>query len=94
MVSRMEELRAELTSGHWKGAEGSKSSLPWKPGDTPREVVRERLNDHERLGRMEERGEIKLSSGRIPDAFWEMPRPEDPEGEVMQALLDERESSR
>jgi hypothetical protein len=43
---------------------------------------------------MEERGEIKLGSGKIPDDFWGMPRPEDPEGEVMQALLDERESAR
>lgn len=94
MVSRMEELRAELASGHWKVAEGSKPPIPWKPGDTPREVVRERLSDGERLRHMEERGEIELGSGKIPDAFWEMPRPEDPEGEVMQALLDERESSR
>lgn len=43
---------------------------------------------------MEERGEIKLGSGTIPDSFWDLPTPEDPEGEVMQALLDERESSR
>ena len=43
---------------------------------------------------MQERGLIKLGSGKIPDAFWDMPRPEDPEGEVMRALLDERESSR
>ena len=43
---------------------------------------------------MAKRGEIKLCSGEIPATFWEMPRPDDPDGEVMQALLDERESSR
>lgn len=63
-------------------------------GYLPREGIKERLDDHERLRQMEERGEIKLGSGKIPDDFWEMPRPEDPEGEVMQALLDERESAR
>ena len=94
MVSRIEELRAELTSGRGKESEQSKSALPRRSDDTPREVVRERLTDRERRARMEEKGEIKLGSGEIPDAFWKMPRPEDPEGEVMQALLDERESSR
>jgi len=52
------------------------------------------LDDRERLQRMANRGEIKLGSGKIPATFWEMPRPDDPNGEVMRALLDERESSR
>jgi len=43
---------------------------------------------------MADRGEIKLGSGKIPNTFWSMPRPDDPDGEVMRALLDERESSR
>jgi hypothetical protein len=91
MVSRMMELRAELTSR--RRQEGDRPA-PQNSGDTPREILRKRLSDRERLEEMERRGLLKLGSGKIPDAFWEMPRPEDSEGEVMQALLDERESSR
>jgi hypothetical protein len=42
---------------------------------------------------MEEKGEIKLGSGKIPAGFWTKSRPADPEGEIRAALLDERESS-
>ena len=96
-ASRMEELKAELSSARRKVSRTSEGKLgpqPRRTGDTPREIVRERLDDHDRLARMAERGEIKLGSGRIPADFWTMARPEDPSGEVMQALLDERESSR
>ena len=93
----MEELKAELSSARRKdsrASEGKQGPRPGRVGDTPREIIRERLDDHDRLARMAERGEIKLGSGRIPADFWTMARPEDPRGEVMQALLDERESSR
>ncbi len=83
-------MRAEIGSA----GRGARAAPARRMGDTPREAVRQRLEDRERLIRMHERGEIKLGSGTVPDAFWDMPRPEDPEGEVMQALLDERESSR
>jgi hypothetical protein len=93
MVSRMEKLRAELTSGRSNETERSKpNTRPTGSGDTPREVVIERLNDRERLARMAERGEIKLGSGKVPDDFWMKPRPADPKGEVLSALLDQRES--
>lgn len=92
MVSRIEELRAELTSAHHGEA---RQDRPYtrgrRAGDTPREVVKERLDDRERLTHMEERGEIKLGSGRIPDDFWTKPRPADPDGETRAALLDLRE---
>jgi prevent-host-death family protein len=48
----------------------------------------------ERLQRLEAEGLIKLGTGRIPDDFWEMPRPNDPEGLVLKALLEEREEGR
>lgn len=88
----MKELRAELTARS-DGPERGRLGLR-KAGDTPKEAIRQRLDDRDRLQRMQERGEIKLGTGTIPDDFWGMPRPEDPEGEVMQALLDERDSSR
>lgn len=90
MITRIKDLGAELT--RHKG--GGDPSVPRERGDTPKETLKAHLGNRERLLRMEERGEVKLGSGSIPEAFWTMPRPEDPEGEVMQALLDERESSR
>lgn len=89
-MNRITELRSEAGPA----GRGNPRNKMRNPGDTPRETVRQRLDDRERLQRMAERGEIKLGSGKIPAMFWEMPRPDDPNGEVMQALLDERESSR
>ncbi len=48
----------------------------------------------ETLATMEKKGLIKLGSGRLPKDFWSMPRPDDPEGLVLQALLEEREAGR
>jgi prevent-host-death family protein len=44
----------------------------------------------ESLTRMEKRGLIKLGSGRLPKKFWTLPRPQDPTGLVLKALLNER----
>ncbi|MBA2427747.1 MAG: type II toxin-antitoxin system prevent-host-death family antitoxin [Actinobacteria bacterium] len=55
------------------------------------------IRDHEagagwaRLSAMERRGEISLGSGRLPDEFWDLPRPNDPTGSVREALIEERE---
>jgi prevent-host-death family protein len=46
------------------------------------------------IGIMEKRGLIKLGSGKLPKNFWSMPRPADPEGMVLKALLEEREGGR
>jgi len=48
----------------------------------------------ESLTRMEKQGLIKLGSGKLPKDFWTMPRPEDPHGLVLKALLQEREEGR
>lgn len=44
-----------------------------------------------RLRMLEQAGEIRLGSGRIPESFWTLPRVEDPKGEVRSALMEERE---
>jgi len=72
------------------------------PGQTRRSVLRWELNtaedvtlsddpERERLLDMARRGEMVLGSGTMPDGFWEMPRPEDPEGAMRQALIEGRE---
>jgi len=48
----------------------------------------------ESMIRMEKQGLLKLGSGKLPKDFWSMPRPEDPNGLVLKALLEERESGR
>ena len=46
------------------------------------------------LQKMEKQGLIKLGSGRLPSDFWTRPRAKDPQGLVLQALLEERDQGR
>lgn len=46
----------------------------------------------EHLVEMERQGRIKLGSGRLPKDFWKLPRPRDPKGLTLKALLEEREA--
>ena len=48
----------------------------------------------ESMTRMEKQGLLKLGSGKLPKDFWSMPRPEDPKGLVLKALLEERQGGR
>lgn len=50
----------------------------------------------ELIKRLAREGElvVKQGSGRIPEEFWKMPRPEDPEGLLRKALLEDREQGR
>ena len=43
------------------------------------------------LVEMEKQGLIKLGSGKLPKGFWDLPRPKDPKGLVVKAVLRERE---
>jgi hypothetical protein len=46
------------------------------------------------MASMEKRGLIKLGAGKIPKDFWGIPKPKDPGGSVLKALLEEREKGR
>ncbi len=48
----------------------------------------------EALADLERKGMIRLGRGTLPAEFWRMPRPQDPQGTVLQALLDERREGR
>ena len=39
-------------------------------------------------------GLVRLGSGKLPKGFWKMPRPADPTGAGVKALLEEREGGR
>jgi len=43
---------------------------------------------------LERAGIVRLGTGRLPDDFWKLPRPRDPKGRVLKALLAEREEGR
>jgi len=43
---------------------------------------------------LERAGIVRLGTGRLPDDFWKSPRPRDPKGRVLKALLAEREEGR
>ena len=48
----------------------------------------------ESLIRMEKEGLIRIGSAKLPKNFWRMHRPDDSNGMVLKALLDEREAGR
>jgi hypothetical protein len=48
----------------------------------------------ERLKRLEREGKIKLGTGKIPEAFLKLPRPEDPEGLAVRYLIEDRRQGR
>ncbi len=50
--------------------------------------------ERERLKRLEREGKIKLGPGKIPEEFWEMPWPEDPEGLALRYLIEDRRQGR
>lgn len=43
---------------------------------------------------LERAGVVRLGKGRLPDDFWKLPRPRDPKGRALKALLAEREEGR
>jgi prevent-host-death family protein len=46
---------------------------------------------HDNLVEMEKQGFVKLGSGKLPKGFWNLPRPKDPKGLVVKAVIRERE---
>lgn len=60
--------------------------VPIAPDDDP---------DMARMRDLERRGIVTIhGTGRIPPAFWDLPRLDDPEGSVRKALIEEREEGR
>lgn len=46
------------------------------------------------LLKLQKQGLIKPGTGKLPEDFWTAERPEDPDGLVLKALLEEREGGR
>lgn len=48
----------------------------------------------EELQEMQKAGLVSIGKGKLSKDFWALPRPLDPKGSVLQALLEEREDDR
>jgi prevent-host-death family protein len=52
------------------------------------------VDEEGRLKDLERRGLMRRGVGSLPPDFWDWPRPEDPGGLVLEALLEERDAGR
>lgn len=69
------------------------SRVVWRTLEASRGEMSPEDIELERLRSMARRGEIVLGPGGMPEGFWDMPAPEDPEGLVRQALTEDRDGS-
>jgi prevent-host-death family protein len=94
-TAAVSELKSHLSEYLAQVKEGSEILITDHGKPVARLVPLSRPNNlKDSLVRMEKQGLIKLGSGKLPKAFWTMSRPEDPQGLVLSALLNEREESR
>ena len=89
------EVKARLSEYLDKVKAGSDVLITERGRPVARLVPVDRVNDVKAsLSRMEKQGLIRLGTGTIPKGFWRTPRPEDPQGAVLRALLEERGEGR
>jgi hypothetical protein len=69
------------------------SRVVWRELRVASSEVSSEDTELERLRDMARRGEIALGPGGIPEGFWDMLAPEDPEGLVRRALIEDRNGS-
>lgn len=48
------------------------------------------VREEDRLMGLERKGHLRRGTGRLPEGFWDLPRPEDPTDSVRQALEEDR----
>jgi prevent-host-death family protein len=94
-TAAISELKARLSEYLQKVRGGTEVLITDRGKPVARLVpISRSKNQRESLIKMEKRGLVKLGSGRLPKNFWALSRPEDPEGLVLQALLEERTEGR
>jgi prevent-host-death family protein len=94
-TAAVSELKARLSEYLNQVKAGMEVLITDRGKPVARLVPISRSKDHkESLSRMEKQGLIRLGSGKLPKDFWRLHRPDDPEGLVLKALLEEREAGR
>lgn len=85
-ITELDELLAQVEGGREVLAQRAQQE-----GQRPPETEAARgIAEDARLMRLERLGVIKRGSKKLPDNFWELPRPEDPEASVRQSIKKER----
>lgn len=89
-VESLYSYQQQLESG--EGASGAAEQAD-HPEDVPEVSVSQGTGQSARaayLKQLERTGEMKPGSGALPANFWDLPRPEDPEGSVRLAVQEDR----
>lgn len=95
-VAKVSELKASL-SKYLAQVKAGEEVVVTERGKAIAKIVpipRDEDAEMERLRELERRGVLTIGTGKLPDDFWDLPRPEDPEGLVLKQLLKDRESGR
>ncbi|MFQ6046720.1 MAG: type II toxin-antitoxin system Phd/YefM family antitoxin [Gemmatimonadales bacterium] len=95
-VAKVSELKAGLSSYLRRVKAGQEVVVTERGTPVAKLVPIPRGEDPEveRMRRLARKGLVTLGSGRIPRDFWDMPMPEDPDGLMLEALLEERDTGR
>ncbi len=94
-IAAVSELKARLSEYLNQVKAGMEVLITDRGKPVARLVPLSRSKDlKESLVRMEKEGLIRIGSGKLPKNFWRMHRPDDSNGMVLKALLDEREAGR
>lgn len=91
--AKVSELKAFL-SKYLAKVKNGEEVLVMERGKPIAKIVpleKEKYSHPEYLKQMEKKGLIKLGSGKLRKEFWDLPRPDDPEGHLLKAVLEDRE---
>lgn len=80
-----------LLEEYLRKVEGGKEVLAAQRRELPPETAAARqIREEEHLISLERAGRARVGSGRLPEGFWELARPDDPEDSVRRALDEDR----
>jgi hypothetical protein len=85
MDALLEEYLAKV-----KGGEEVLAARRRELTERPPEAQTDQTREEDRLLGLQRAGRIRLGSGRLPEGFWGLPRPADPENSVRRALDEDR----
>lgn len=91
----MAKLKASL-SEYLRRVKAGEEVMVTERGRTIAKLVPMRRSDNppEYLPEMERQRLVRLGGSKLPKTFWKLPRPRDPKGLVVKAVLGERDDGR
>lgn len=92
VVAGVAQLKAKL-SEYLARVRGGEEVLITEHGRPVARLV-PALSDDERLDELERQGLLRRGTGSLPDNFFDLPRPADPEGSIRAAIIEERREGR